>query len=529
MNDWLMCVADSPYLLAAITSILTVEVILATQWSALVCRLLEGIKRTLVSLYDPDLNEEQREISLRRAALTMLAVSFKALFLLMMMIFSFWGDELLLFLLREYFASESLKSQFTSSHTGMLLVYKSTISIVYYFLRLKIKSSRDAKELQSKALKHSESEESYSEISKALHRFALEGNLISRLSFERGRRGYLRNSVVNATQQEPIWVCGLARAGTTILTDLLYETGAFASLTYRHMPFPLAPHQWRKLSRFGIGGTENEVERAHGDGMMVSINSPEALEEVFWRLHEPEVYQNSESLKSHIPTIKTLNALSDYIELVMLDASSRNHPQQKLRFLSKNNNHLMRLESLLGHFPKAKLIVPIRDPFEHAESLRSQHLRWRERHARDPFSRDYMDWLAHHEFGSGHIKFSFEKDQANDLKSLDGVSGHDPTQELSYWTDRWYEAYHRVRDILLGTMGSRVILIDYDELSAQPRETLRLLAEHLNLALSHEQIEHMASRFRGAPKRADQGLVDPMMRDRLHSLYTELKTFTITP
>ena len=55
----------------------------------------------------------------------------------------------------------------------------------------------------------------------------------------------------------------------------------FETLTYRDMPFILAPLLWDKISR-PLRKAGEKVERAHGDGMMVSFDSPEAFEEVVW-------------------------------------------------------------------------------------------------------------------------------------------------------------------------------------------------------------------------------------------------------
>lgn len=45
-----------------------------------------------------------------------------------------------------------------------------------------------------------------------------------------------------------IFICGLARAGTTILMRSIYETNEFASLTYEDMPLVIAPNIWAKIS-----------------------------------------------------------------------------------------------------------------------------------------------------------------------------------------------------------------------------------------------------------------------------------------
>lgn len=45
-----------------------------------------------------------------------------------------------------------------------------------------------------------------------------------------------------------VFVAGLARSGTTILLNAIYESNVFASLTYKDMPFVLTPNPWSKIS-----------------------------------------------------------------------------------------------------------------------------------------------------------------------------------------------------------------------------------------------------------------------------------------
>ena len=78
-----------------------------------------------------------------------------------------------------------------------------------------------------------------------------------------------------------VFVAGLARSGTTILLNAIYQSSQFASLTYDDMPFILAPNFWKKISPRKSHGELKE--RAHGDGVKVTTDSPEAFEEVFWK------------------------------------------------------------------------------------------------------------------------------------------------------------------------------------------------------------------------------------------------------
>ncbi|MEI9964518.1 MAG: hypothetical protein WDM92_07265 [Caulobacteraceae bacterium] len=86
-----------------------------------------------------------------------------------------------------------------------------------------------------------------------------------------------------------MFVAGLPRAGTTLVLELIEAAGGFASYHYRDMPFLLAPMLWAGLT--GAAARDGGLrERAHGDGMDVGLDSPEAFEEVVWRTFHPKRY-----------------------------------------------------------------------------------------------------------------------------------------------------------------------------------------------------------------------------------------------
>ena len=67
-----------------------------------------------------------------------------------------------------------------------------------------------------------------------------------------------------APDQPFLIVTGLARAGTTSLLNHLSETGAFASLNYRHMPFLMAPGTWARWHKPAyVPSTRAEPWRRH--------------------------------------------------------------------------------------------------------------------------------------------------------------------------------------------------------------------------------------------------------------------------
>lgn len=123
----------------------------------------------------------------------------------------------------------------------------------------------------------------YNRIARWLHWMALELQLVRATSFELEKTLYLKKANRRPNiKDQPVFVMGLARSGTTVVLEILEKTGAFHSPTYRDMPFVLSPNLWKSLTQHSrLNG--QMVTRAHGDGIVVGFDSPESFEEVFWR------------------------------------------------------------------------------------------------------------------------------------------------------------------------------------------------------------------------------------------------------
>ena len=111
----------------------------------------------------------------------------------------------------------------------------------------------------------------YKWLERKLHKFALSSQFMREVTFD------FENTYVSTPDEiyDHIFITGLARSGTTILLNAIYESNVFASLTYADMPFILAPNIWSKLSLTKVDS--NLKERAHGDGIKVSTEYPEAF------------------------------------------------------------------------------------------------------------------------------------------------------------------------------------------------------------------------------------------------------------
>ena len=89
-----------------------------------------------------------------------------------------------------------------------------------------------------------------------------------------------------------IFITGLARSGTTAVLNDIYSTNKFASLLYKHMPFTLSPRLASLASRLN-NASRIEKERFHKDEIMISNESPECLDEVFWIKADKDYFNKS--------------------------------------------------------------------------------------------------------------------------------------------------------------------------------------------------------------------------------------------
>jgi hypothetical protein len=229
------------------------------------------------------------------------------------------------------------------------------------------------------------------------------------------------------TASDPVFVTGLARAGSTVLMRLLHETGQFSALTYADMPMVMAPNLWAGLSARARKKSAAR-ERAHGDGVLVDVRSPEALEEVFWRTYCGDTYITPDGLVPHIPDAETLDMFRTYQSRVC-------HCHKAPRYLAKNNNMMLRLGPVAKAMPDARILVPVRHPVAQAVSLQRQHQRFANA---DPFTRNYMRWLVHHEFGADQRPFRLPGQPCPEGSRT----------RLDYWLTTWVACYGWLEQIL---------------------------------------------------------------------------------
>ena len=185
----------------------------------------------------------------------------------------------------------------------------------------------------------------YSWLEQKLHKFALSSQFMREVTFD-FENSNLRFSSI---PEDHIFITGLARAGTTILLNALYKSNVFASLSYSDMPFVLAPNLWSKIS---FKRVDSELkERAHGDGIKVSTESPEAFEGILETFSIEEFEELEESLRLMYGIF--------FINFKKSDTSV-------------NNQNINRVELITSIFSNSK-IHSFREPIQHFYSLLTQH------------------------------------------------------------------------------------------------------------------------------------------------------------
>ena len=271
----------------------------------------------------------------------------------------------------------------------------------------------------------------YSLIQRFLHRTVLSSKFIREIMFD-AEQSFFLNKDENFDDNH-VFVAGLARSGTTVLLNAIYQSNQFASLTYDDMPFILAPNFWSKISP--KKNQYNIQERAHGDGVSISTKSPEAFEEVFWKTFDDNLKIRKELFVKFISLILKKN--------------------KKKRYLSKNNQNIRRIDLLCEIFPYSVVLIPFRNPHQQALSLFTQHSKFSKSQNEDPFMRDYMNWIGHSEFG-----LDYKKIHSSNLK-------YPNESDLNHWLEQWYLTYNSILE--LSEKHREIYLIGYESLCGNPK------------------------------------------------------------
>ena len=190
----------------------------------------------------------------------------------------------------------------------------------------------------------------------------------------------------------PIYVCGLARSGSTLLHEVVASHPRVATHRVKDYPMVFTPYWWRRAT--AKLRPKAPRERPHRDGVMITTDSPEALEEILWMAffpgcHDPSVSSVLGAEDSH-PAFESFYR-SHICKLLLAEKATR--------YVAKANYHVARLRYLLRLFPDARFLIPVRAPAGHIASLMRQHRWFSQGQRKHPRALAFMQRSGHFEFG----------------------------------------------------------------------------------------------------------------------------------
>lgn len=256
--------------------------------------------------------------------------------------------------------------------------------------------------------------------------------------------------------KENIFITGLARSGTTSVFNYLFNSNEFGSLLYSDMPFLLMPNLWNSVPK---KKKTDKTERFHGDKIMVGNDSPEALDEFFWKVFLKNSYISKDALEINEIDDAIIRKYEKYISLIC-------HARKKDKYLSKNNNSVLRLEQLLKLNNPTKIILLYRNPFDHAASLLKLHLKFSKQQQQDKFILRYFDYLGHHEFGLNQKIFNLYPNLKADNLSLN-------KEQLDFWLKTWIDYY----SYIIENHADKITLISFEDICGFPEKTYSYICE----------------------------------------------------
>lgn len=308
----------------------------------------------------------------------------------------------------------------------------------------------------------------------------------------------------------PIYVCGLARSGSTILLELLATHDDTVTHAYRDFPLVHTPYFWNRF----LDRAQREtaaVERAHGDGILVTPESPEAVEEVLWMSFFPGLHQPG-----------AVDVLDSDTWAPAFERYYDEHLRKLLwlrkgqRYLAKGNYNSTRMRYLARLYPDARFIVPLREPLAHVASLQRQHQRFCDHHARDPKAQRYMSRLGHFEFGLDRRAVHTGNAARYEAIRSAWARGDD----IEGYAMAWDDLYRHIADQLDASPSLRTatLVVRHEALCDAPEAQVRRLFDHCGLPLGPGAQTRLAARVQDESSSAE---LTQAQRQRITELTAE--------
>ncbi len=411
----------------------------------------------VTAMFDPELDDLHKERALRRAGFALIR---SAVQLLVRVVIALGAAAVVLVVADR----AGLTSTDRSVEMILSIEFIVTLTVVAVVANAILRRRRRGR--PSDAVTEAHADHAHNDADQLVHQLFFASSAVVR-GAGRLDSWLFSRSVAKVQAMPPVFIVSLARGGTTALLNALHKVPAVAAHEYRDMPFVTAPVLWERLG----GDRSTQVARrprAHGDGLEIGLDSPEAFDEVLWRAYWPEKYRadridlwrTGDIDPKHTRVFERHHAR---VTLLRCGDLARNTP---CRYVSKNNANVARLPVLTQMFPHCSLVIALRRPSAHAASLLRQHENFLRLHEEDPFTRRYMRDIGHLEFGDLHQPIAFPGFPP------EGLGPRDP----DYWLAYWIAAFEEIR-----ASRERCHVVLQDDLRRDPQTTMEELCAHLDL------------------------------------------------
>jgi len=286
---------------------------------------------------------------------------------------------------------------------------------------------------------------------------------------------------------KPVFVCGLARSGSTLLHEVLAAHPGVATHRIKDYPMIFTPFWWRRATTRAPMAPARE--RPHQDKMMITTESPDSIEEMLWMAFFPRCHISSVDMRlgSNVRHRDFESFYSNHIRKLLL-------AERATRYVAKANYHVARLPYLLRLFPDARFIIPVRSPVAHIASLVRQQRLFSEGHRAVSKSLAVMQRSGHFEFGLDRRPMNLG-DRERVQKILDAWA---VGEEVRGWAIYWDMVYRYLAELLESNEAVRAasLIVRFETLCEHPAASLQAALDHCGLPNPQPIIDRFASTIR---------------------------------
>lgn len=284
----------------------------------------------------------------------------------------------------------------------------------------------------------------------------------------------LRDKLASINTESPVYVAGLARSGSTILLEFLAAHPHVATHQYRDFPLIFTPVWSHELQRRTPTPPVSASERAHGDGLMITPESPEAMEEALWMASFADAHNPAQSqvLGSHTENARFERFYREHLQKIV-------YLRGGYRYVSKGNYNITRLPYLRKLLPDLRVVIPIRRPVGHIASLMKQQRLFVAGESRHPRALRHMQRVGHFEFGLDRRPINV----GNPRVTSEIIELWNAGDEVRGWARYWASVYGWVREELKRdeALDQAATIVRFEDLCDDPRGSLTQLLQHVQL------------------------------------------------